>query len=58
MNGAGSPFANDSEGSFVAAMEQALQVPPDSIRGWSEALTARHNWPAVTRRIIEELATS
>jgi len=56
MNDAGCPFSNESEESFVAAMEHALQVPPEAIRGWSAALMSRHNWPAVTRKIVEELA--
>ena len=57
MGDAGCPFSNESESSFVAAMENALQVSPESIRAWSTALMARHNWPAVTRRIVDELAS-
>jgi ADP-heptose:LPS heptosyltransferase len=56
MDDAGCAFSNESEDSFVAAMEQALQVSSETIRGWSAALMSRHNWPAVTRKIVDELA--
>jgi glycosyltransferase involved in cell wall biosynthesis len=58
MNDAGCAFENDSENSFITAMDRALQAPQEAIRDWSEALMSRHNWPTVTRRIVEELAAS
>jgi len=42
----------------VEAMDRALHVTPDAIRSWSTGLMSRHNWPAVTRKIVEELAAS
>jgi len=56
MGDAGCAFDNESESSFVTAMDAALQVSPETIRNWSDSLMLRHNWPAVTRKIVEELA--
>jgi glycosyltransferase involved in cell wall biosynthesis len=58
MNDAGCAFDNDSQDSFAAAMDRSLQVSSQTIRGWSDSLMSRHNWPAVTRKIVEELAAS
>jgi heptosyltransferase-2 len=57
MAGAGHGFSNESPESFVAAMEQALVTPAESIRQWREQLITRHNWPNVTAKIVDELAS-
>ncbi|MBI5384672.1 MAG: glycosyltransferase [Verrucomicrobia bacterium] len=58
MGDAGQAFSNDSADSFVAAMDRALSTPPETIAGWSRELLARHNWPAVTRRIVDGLTAA
>jgi heptosyltransferase-2 len=56
MADAGCGFDNDSIESFEQAMDQALQISQETIRSWADQLMRRHNWPGVTRRIIDELA--
>jgi glycosyltransferase involved in cell wall biosynthesis len=56
MGEAGYRFSNQSEESFLEAMNQALATPPETIRAWSKTLLYRHNWPAVTDRIVQALA--
>jgi glycosyltransferase involved in cell wall biosynthesis len=58
MQGAGFPFSNDSKESFADAMNQALRTPPEAISAWHGSLMARHNWEAVTGKIVDGLATS
>jgi len=56
MGGAGHAFGNGAPKDFIAAMERALATPSEVISGWSAQLLERHNWGAVTRRIIDGLA--
>lgn len=58
MGDAGWPFSNESPDSFVEAMEKAFTTSPETIREWSQALIARHNWDAVTGRIVGELSAA
>jgi len=55
MGEAGCPFSNDSEASFIKAMERALVTPPETIHGWAAGLLHRHHWPAVAKKIVQEL---
>jgi len=52
MGGAGCAFANSSAESFFAAMEKALATTPRTLQLWSEHLLGKHNWPAVTEKIV------
>jgi len=58
MGGAGNPFANNSEESFLKAMDRALTTPPETIHVWAAALLKRHHWPAVAEKIVQELSTA
>lgn len=58
MGGAGCPFANDSEESFLKAMDRALSMSPDTIHAWAAELLHRHHWPAVAEKIVQELSTA
>jgi hypothetical protein len=55
MGEAGCPFANDSEESFLNAMDRALTTPQDTIHAWAAGLLRRHHWPAVAEKIVQEL---
>lgn len=56
MDDAGCPFSNESDESFVNAMTKALAMPQETLAKWSEQLLQRHNWPAVTEKVIAELS--
>jgi Glycosyl transferases group 1 len=56
MNGAGHSFSNESQESFARAMQAALSTPPETISTWAEQLMQRHNWRAVTDRILPEIS--
>jgi glycosyltransferase involved in cell wall biosynthesis len=56
MQDAGHYFSNDSQASFVSAMQAALATSPETIKAWSGKLLLRHNWGAVTEKILPELA--
>ncbi|MGD0349298.1 MAG: glycosyltransferase [Verrucomicrobiota bacterium] len=58
MGETGCPFSNDSEESFLKAMDRALGTPPETIHAWSKWLLHRHHWPAVAERIVQELSTA
>ena len=58
MGEAGHPFSNDSEESFLQAMDRALATPPETIHAWAAGLLRRHHWPAVAERIVQELAST
>jgi hypothetical protein len=58
MGGAGCPFSNDSEESFLGAMDMALTTPPDTIHAWAAELLHRHHWPVVAGKILQELSTA
>lgn len=55
MAGAGQPFSNSSADEFSAAMNRALATPTETVAAWADELLARHNWPAVTHRIMAGL---
>jgi hypothetical protein len=55
MGEAGCAFSNQSEASFVRAMNQALAIPPATIEAWSKSLLQRHNWQSVIDRIVQAL---
>ena len=55
MGETGCPFSNDSESSFLAAMNRALSMAPATLQEWSESLLQRHTWAAVSKRIVDEL---
>jgi len=56
MDGAGHAFSNGSKESFARAMQAALSTTPETIRAWSKRLYQRHNWQAVTEKILPELS--
>lgn len=56
MNGAGHSFSNDSKESFARAMQAALNTSPETISAWAGELVQRHNWRAVTEKILPELS--
>jgi len=56
MGEAGCPFSNDSEASFLKAVDRALAASPDTIHAWAAKLLHRHHWPAVAEKIIQELS--
>ncbi len=56
MGETGCAFSNDSEESFLRAMNQALTTPPETIHVWSERLLQRHSWPAVAEKILQALS--
>jgi glycosyltransferase involved in cell wall biosynthesis len=56
MGKAGCPFDNESEESFIDAMNQAFTMPAETIAAWSKSLLQRHNWQTVTERIVQTLA--
>lgn len=58
MGEAGCPFSNDSEESFLKAMNRALTTPPETIHVWAAGLLHRHHWPAVAGKIVHELSTA
>ena len=58
MGEAGCPFANDSEESFLKAMDKALSTLPETIHAWAAGLLHRHHWPAVAEKIVQELSTA
>jgi hypothetical protein len=58
MGEAGCPFSNDSEESFLQAMDRALTTPPETIHAWSKWLLRRHHWPAVAERIVQALSAA
>jgi hypothetical protein len=58
MGAAGCPFSNDSEESFLKAMDRALTTPPEAIHAWAAGLLHRHHWPAVAKKIVQELSTA
>lgn len=55
MGNFGFAFSNASAESFMGAMEKALATSNETLRSWSQQLLARHNWPAVTGKIVQEL---
>jgi hypothetical protein len=55
MRGLGAPFDNSSFDSFVAAMRIAFKMPPAELTSAAQSLLLRHNWAAVTDRIIGAL---
>jgi hypothetical protein len=55
MGEAGCPFSNDSEESFLKAMDRALTMPAETIHAWAAGLLHRHHWPAVADTIVREL---
>jgi glycosyltransferase involved in cell wall biosynthesis len=55
MGAAGCAFSNDSEASFLAAMNRALTIGPETLGSWAQTLLQRHNWLAVSQRIMGEL---
>ena len=55
MAGAGQPFSNSSADEFAAAMNRALATPAEAVADWAEQLQVCHNWPAVTRCIMDVL---
>ncbi|MEP6663170.1 MAG: glycosyltransferase [Verrucomicrobiota bacterium] len=55
MGKVGFSFSNDSAENFNVAMEKALAVSAETLRFWSQELLARHHWPGVTGKIVEEL---
>lgn len=55
MGDAGCAFSNDSAESLIAAMNQALATPRELVQSWAKQLLARHNWTAVTDRIVAAL---
>jgi hypothetical protein len=58
MGEAGCPFSNDSEESFLKAMDRALTMPPETIHVWAAGLLHRHHWPVVTEKIVQALSTA
>ncbi|MGO8837787.1 MAG: glycosyltransferase [Limisphaerales bacterium] len=58
MGETGCPFANDSEESFLQAMNRALTASPETIHAWSKWLQQRHPWPAVAERIVQALSAA
>lgn len=58
MGDAGWAFSNDSPDSLVEAMKKAFATDAGTIERWAGALIARHNWPAVTGRIVEQLTAA
>lgn len=58
MAGAGQSFPNTSADEFSAAMDRALATPGETVAAWAKDLLARHNWPEVSRRIVDELGRS
>ena len=58
MGEAGCPFSNDSEESFIKAMNQALATRSETIHVWAAGLLHRHHWPAVAERILRELSAA
>ncbi len=56
MGDAGCGFSNQSEESFLSAMNQALATQPERVEAWADYLLKRHNWQAVTDRIVQSLA--
>ena len=58
MGGAGCPFSNDSEASFLKAMDMALTIPPETIHAWAAGLLHRHHWPVVAEKIVQELSSA
>jgi len=58
MGEAGCPFSNNSEESFLKAMDKALATPPKTIHTWAAGLLHRHHWPAVAEKIVQELSSA
>jgi hypothetical protein len=58
MGEAGCPFSNDSEESFLKAMDRALTTAPETVHAWSKWLLHRHHWPAVAKRIVQGLSAA
>ncbi len=58
MGEAGCPFSNDSEESFLKAMDRALTMPPETIHVWAAGLLHRHHWPVVAGKIMQALSTA
>lgn len=58
MGEAGCAFSNDSEASFVKAMDRALATSPETIHSWAAGLLRRHHWPTVADRIVRELSSA
>jgi glycosyltransferase involved in cell wall biosynthesis len=56
MGAAGCPFSNDSEESFLKAMDRVLTTTPETIHAWAAGLLHRHHWPAVAEKIVQELS--
>jgi len=58
MGETGCPFSNQAEDSFVAAMNRAVTVSPETLSEWADSLLQRHNWERVAARIVEELSSA
>jgi glycosyltransferase involved in cell wall biosynthesis len=58
MGQVGCPFSNDSEESFLQAMNRALTTSPKTIHVWAAGLLRHHHWPAVAARIVQELCAA
>ena len=58
MGETGCPFSNDSEESFLEAMDRALTTPRETVHAWSQGLLRRHHWPAVAEKILQELSAA
>ena len=58
MGEAGCPFSNDSEESFLTAMNRALATPRETIHAWAAGLLRRHHWPVVAGKIVQALSTA
>lgn len=55
MQGAGCPFMNDEEDSFIAAMNRAMEVDAERVAQWATELKTRHNWSLVADRVVARL---
>jgi hypothetical protein len=58
MGETGCPFSNDSEESFLKAMDRAMTTSTETIQSWAAGLLHRHHWPAVAERIVHALPTT
>lgn len=56
MGETGCAFSNESPDSFLEAMTKAASTTPETIQSWSDTLMARHNWGAVTEKIVNALS--
>jgi glycosyltransferase involved in cell wall biosynthesis len=58
MSGAGYAFLNGSYISFSSAMDAAMSVSEETLSSWAVRLLERHDWNAVTDKVVNGLSTS